>query len=98
MTLIVTSSSDLQIKDPAEVMDYTIDWSDVLGADLIASGSSTVASGLTRDSEMHQGQTSTLWLSGGTNGVAYSVAVTIVTAGGRTWKRTMTISVGTRTV
>lgn len=98
MTLTVTSSSQLEVKDPAEVLDYSIDWSDLLGSDIIASGTATVAAGLTKDSEQHQGQISTLWLSGGTNGVAYSVAVSIVTAAGRTFKRAITVTVGTRTV
>lgn len=98
MTLVVGSSAELQIKDPAEVMDYSLDWSNYLGSDTIASGSATVGAGITKDSETHSGTTSTIWLSGGTNGVAYSVAVTITTVAGRTWKRTFTVTVGARTV
>jgi len=94
----VTSSNDLEVKDPAAVLDYSLDWSDWLGADVIATSSWTVGAGLTKDSDDTAATYTTLWVSGGTNGTAYSCANTITTAAGRTNKRTITITVGTRSL
>lgn len=98
MTLTVTSSNDLQPKGPTEVLDYSVDWSDVMGADTISSGSTTVSAGLTKDSEAHQGQTSTFWVSGGSAGQSYTVTVSVVTVAGRTHTRILTLRVADRTV
>ena len=97
----VTTSSELEIKDPAAVLDYSLDWSDWLGADTIATSAWTVGAGLTKVSDDSAGPAATyttVWVSGGVNGTAYSCANTITTAAGRTNKRTITITVGTRSL
>lgn len=80
-------------KDPAAVLDYAGDWSAWLGADTIASSSWTIPTGITKDSDSNTTTTVTIWLSGGTDGSVYNLTNRIVTAGGRTDERTITINV-----
>lgn len=86
-------------KDPAAVLDYTIDWDadDWLGSDTITGTPVwTVATGLTKDSQSNTTTTATVWLSGGTANTDYDVACKITTAGGRTDERTIRIQVRQR--
>lgn len=80
-------------KDPNAVLDYTIDWSTWLGSDTISSSDWVVDSGITENSASNTTTAATIWLSGGTAGTAYAVTNRIVTAGGRTEDRTLTIVV-----
>ena len=78
-------------KQPAEVKDYDIDYSEWLGpvADTVASTTAIVTSvtetvpTLEIDSIMETSTTVKLWVSGGTGGVSYKVTVQMTTAGGR---------------
>lgn len=91
--------ADKFVKDPNAVLDYVINWASWLrwlGVDTISSSSFTVPTGLTEDSESNTTTTATVWLSGGTAGVTYEVINRIVTAGGRTEERTLTIYVQER--
>lgn len=85
------------VKDPDAVLDYSIDWSLVLGsvqpADTITSSSWVVDSGIVQDSDSYTPSTSTVWLSGGTLGLLAEVVNTVVTVGGRTHVRTIEISI-----
>jgi hypothetical protein len=92
----VTSSADLEIKDPAAILDYSLDWSDWLGSDVISTSTWSVPAGLTLEDSQADAQATTIWVSGGTNGVAYACRNTVVTAAGRTNVRTLTVTVGTR--
>ena len=83
-------------KDPDSVLDYVFNWADWLDTDEISSSSTTVATGLTKDSESNTTTTATVWLSGGTSGTEYAVTNRIVTTGGRTVDRTIIISVQER--
>ena len=95
-------------KDPGAVLDFKFDFktnSNGRGfTDWLESGETitsfvmTVESGLTEDSSSitDSGTTVTVWLSGGVDGVEYSVACEIVTSAGRTDERTGTISVANR--
>jgi len=83
-------------KDPNAVLDYIWDWSDWLGSDTISSSTVTAPTGLTVDSESNTTTTATVWLSGGTAGEDYDVVNRIITAGGRTEDRTITIQVRER--
>ena len=88
-------------KDPDAVIDYKFDWTRWLAettttTDTISTSSWTVPSGLTKDSDSNTTTSTTVWLSGGTAGTAYQVANRIVTAGGRTADRTMTVYVQER--
>lgn len=84
------------IKDPAAVLDYTIDWTDWLEADTISSSSWTVPTGLTKASEGSTTKKATVWLSGGTQARFYTVTNRVVTAGGRTDERSIVIVVEQR--
>ena len=78
-------------KQPAEVKDYDIDYSEWLGpvADTVASTTAIVTSvtetvpTLVVDSIEQSTTTVKLWISGGTAGVSYKVTVQMTTAGGR---------------
>ena len=94
-----------KIKDPDAVLDFKFDFKTETNgrgfADWLESGETitshviTVESGLTKDSSSitDTGTTVSVWLSGGTAGVEYTVACKIVTSAGRTDERTRTISV-----
>lgn len=80
-------------KDPDAVLDYAVNWASWLGVDTISTSTWTVATGLTQVTASATTTVATIWLSGGTAGTSYSVANKIVTAGGRTDERTLTIVV-----
>jgi len=86
------------LKDPNAVLDFTVGWGNWLGPNDSISATPTVTadSGITVDSSTYSGDTVTIWLSGGTDGTTYNVAVKIVTAGGRTDERTFAIRVASR--
>ena len=84
------------VKDPNAKLDYTIDWSAWLAANTDTISAATVPTapaGLTIQSPVTFTATqTTVWISGGTAGSSYDVAVHIVTAGGRQDDRTITIT------
>ena len=80
-------------KDPNEVLDYVVDWSERLSGDTIANSSWTMPPGITKDSDSRTTTTTTIWLSGGTIGESYSMVCRIVTAGGRTMDQTCKIKI-----
>lgn len=71
-------------KDPDEVLDYQIDWSERLNGDTIMSSTWIVPAGITKDRDSNTDDTSTIWLSGGEAGAKLSITNRIETAGGRT--------------
>ncbi len=78
---------DTYTKQPAEVLDYDIDYTDWLETgDTIASKTVTAETGLTVDSSAIWGADKKVkvWLSGGTDATTYKVTVTIVTVAGCT--------------
>lgn len=81
------------LKDPNAVLDYINDWSDWLVTDTIATSTWTVPTGITKDSSSNTTTTATVWLSGGTAGVSYTVVNRIVTAAGRTEDRSVVLMV-----
>jgi len=80
-------------KDPASVLDYQVNWAAWLGSDTIASSTWTLPTGITQNDATNTTTTATIWLSGGTAGTSYEIVNRIVTAGGRTAERTLTIKV-----
>lgn len=76
-------------KDPNEVKDYEILWSDLLVSDTILTTTWLLPTGITKDSDSSTTTTTTIWLSGGTAGTSYSLTNRITTAGGRTYDRTV---------
>lgn len=83
-------------KDPADVLDYAIDWSAVLaelGGDSIASTTWSVPAGLVGGAEGVAGDVRTKFISGGTADTTYAVGCRITTTGGRTIERTVRLDV-----
>lgn len=83
-------------KDPDDVLDYSLDFSAVLDedADTIDSVAWTISpSGLTKDSQSEAAGIATVWLSGGAAATRYTIGCRLVTAGGRTYDRTVSLSV-----
>ena len=89
-------SAKTYIKDPDAVLDYGFDWSEWLGTDTIATSTWAADTGITIDSETETTTTTTVWLSGGTIDAEYEILNEIVTAGGRTENRTLTIKIADR--
>ncbi len=82
-------------KDPDEVLDYSVEWSERLeGGEAIVSSSFTVDSGtITKDSESFAGTRSQVWLSGGTDGTTVELRNRITTSGGRTLERSIALPI-----
>jgi len=80
-------------KDPNAVLDYGFDWTAWLDGDTISASSWAVSTGITKDSDSKTTTTTTIWLSGGTNGRNYEATNSIQTAAGRKTDRTMLIKV-----
>ena len=80
-------------KDPDEVLDYELDWTDRLAGDTISTSSWTVPTGITKASDTKTTTVTTVWLSGGTIGTKYELTNRIVTAGGRTMDQSVDISI-----
>lgn len=82
------------IKDPDSVLDYKWDFNDadspwLATGDTIASHVVTADTGITVDASTNDDDSVTVWLSGGTAGTAYTVAVKITTNQGRTVERSV---------
>lgn len=73
-------------KQPADVQDFDVDYSEWLTglSDTILSGSATAEAGITLDKHEIVSGAVKVWLSGGTNGIAYKITTTVITVGGRT--------------
>ena len=78
-------------KDPDAVLDYVVNWSPWLGTDTITTSEWLVPAGLTKVTDSKTATSATIWLSGGTVGMNYTVTNRIVTVGGRTEDRSFTL-------
>lgn len=88
------TTTPIFIKDPNAIKDYSIDWDTLYlkGLDTIATSTWTVPTGITQvGSATNSTTVTTIWLSGGTAGQQYEVTNRIVTVGGRTDERTLTL-------
>lgn len=72
-------------KQPVEVKDYDLDYSEwLVAADTVEAAEVTVEpAGLTVGSVFTQDKKIKVWLSAGTNGTVYKLTVTMTTADGR---------------
>jgi RNA-binding protein YlmH len=90
----MTQLTTLEPKDPHDVIDYSIDWSNWLqGDDTVLLSEWLVPDGITMDLELSDTTSATIWLSGGTTGTEYQLTNRITTAQGRQRDRTITIRV-----
>lgn len=81
-------------KMPAEILDYTVDWSGWLAeGDSITAVSWVVPNGVSLVAQANDGASATIWLSGGAPGVEYWVTNRVTTAVGRTAERSFRIVV-----
>jgi hypothetical protein len=80
-------------QDPSDVLDYTVDWSNVLVGGETISTSSWTAPGLTITGEVSGTTTVTAFLAGGTDGTQYVVTNQITTSASRTYNRQFTLTV-----
>lgn len=88
-------------KDPEEVLDYTINYEVLLLAsvvpDSIASSVWTATGALNIDSSSFTGINTTVWVSGGgILGSRCKLINTVTTAGGRTYERTIMVTVANK--
>ena len=84
-------------KDEDEVLDYVLDWSNRLASgDTITTSTWIVEAGIDKDSDSKTDSTTTIWLSGGTDGVTYTLTNRVVTAGGRTMDQSVDLPVATK--
>jgi hypothetical protein len=83
-------------KNPADLIDYSIDWINVLKAlndDTIASATWNVPSGLVLEGQTIAGSVTSAVISGGTAGQVYTVGCQITTTGGRIVRRNVRLAV-----
>jgi hypothetical protein len=90
---MVAPTPTLAYKDPNDVLDYGVDWSQWLDGDTITASSWSAPIGITIDSESNSTTATTVWLSGGTPHVTYEVVNHITTAAGREADKTLRIKV-----
>jgi len=86
-------------KDPIAVLDYGWDWNDWLDGDSISTSTWSISgadSSLTEASSSVAAGIATIWMSGGTDGVIYTVTNKVVTAGGRTDERSFMVNMSNR--
>ena len=81
-------------KHPDETLDYTIDWARVLTPDADAISTATwVVTGAVEGAGSTSGTRTTVYVSGGTVGTAAEATCTVVTTGGRTWVRSIALTI-----
>jgi hypothetical protein len=85
-------------KDPDAILDYSVDWSAWLGGDQIASSEWLLEQGalIEKVTDTSTATKATVWLRGGQAGTTYLVTNRIVTTGGRTDDRTISVKVEDR--
>jgi hypothetical protein len=83
-------------KHTVAVLDYELDWSTWLGADVIVTSTWVVAVGLDEVRDSYDNTTATVWLSGGVEGGRYLVNNTITTNLGRTETKSFLVVIQTR--
>ena len=87
----------LVTKDPADVIDYSVDFKSLLQGDTISTAT-IVGTNLTIDSSSVSGNVVTIWVSAGSAGTIGEVKTTIVTTNAtpRTFERTFRVKIENR--
>jgi hypothetical protein len=81
------------LKDPDDILDYSIDWSNWLETDTILTSTWILPTGISKINDSHSSTITIIWLSGGTAGETYEILNRITTAGGRTKDKTIRLKV-----
>lgn len=85
-------------KDPNDVLDYSLDWhlrlveGDAISASLWFTDSAS-SPGLEMDSDSFDGNSATVWLSGGLAGTTYIVTNRVTTTDGRVMDQSVKLKV-----
>jgi len=99
MTQFVDAFGEYREKRPGSIADFGLNWAgppSFLAGDTIDTSTWEVPEGITEETNppaSKTGTTTTIWLSGGTEGQEYVLENTITTVGGRTWVRPLRIKV-----
>ena len=82
-------------KDPADVVDYPVDFKQLLQSDVISTATVAAEGGVTVDSSAVSGNVVTIFISGGNDCTTSTVKITIVTTNAtpRTFERSFKIRV-----
>ena len=80
-------------KDPDDILDYAVDWSEFLGLDTISASVWVVPTGITKASDSFTSTVTTAWLSGGTIRTKYTLVNRITTAAGRQKDQSVAITI-----
>lgn len=81
-------------KDPSDISDWDVDWSDHLATgEVIATSAWSVSQGLTIDSDTFSDTVAKVWLRHGTPGKVAVLENTITTSGSRTLQRTVDLRI-----
>lgn len=82
-------------KDPDEVLDYKLDWTERLAGDTIVSSmwQASPAEGLVIDRSSFTTTETVVWLSEGTIGASYLLLNRVQTDGGRTFDQTVKLRI-----
>jgi hypothetical protein len=84
---------------PNEAYEHAIDYTGVLGGDTILSSAwASAPAGLVHGLDSNTPSTATLWISGGVAGEDYTLTNTVITAGGRTFERWLTVRIRPKAV
>ena len=85
-------------KDPDAVLDYSVDWFLWLAGDQISSSEWILEAGATiqKITDTFTNSRTVVWLGGGDKGITYLATNRIVTVGGRTDDRTISVKVEDR--
>lgn len=81
------------LKEPTEILDYRIDWSDWLDGLTISASTWIVPSGVTSEDETNTSTITLIRLSGGTWGETYELQNTIVASNGETETRSILVKI-----
>lgn len=81
-------------KDPDEVLDYDVDWTDHLDGDTISTSTWILPDSLTKISDSHTDSFTKIWLSGGIINTTVTLTNVIVTVGGRVLTQDIRLPIG----
>lgn len=83
-------------KDPDEIVLRTIEWDDRISTYTVDSSTWIVPTGITKDDDDFDDTSTTIKLSGGTEGVTYSLVNRVVLSSGEILDQTVKIKVKTK--
>ena len=82
------------ISSPSDVLDYTLDWSNVLASsDSITNSAWSAPSPIVVGATSYASNTATAFLSGGVDATDYTIVNTITTSRGRTFARSFQLRI-----